>query len=184
MQRKNPGSSSQPNAPIDLTPLLDVIFIFLFVVIIAYAAKAQAVEAEAESRTEALEKQVEELSARLAEEESLREMYEEHISNYESSVIGGRVKIVTIYCTWDENDSTKRQIRVLASDREFSPVNLTAENQENGYSRLNQMLIDYITENSDAVVVLSLNTERILYRDQTAINELMGKLTRRYKYVY
>ena len=51
MQRKNPGSSSQPNAPIDLTPLLDVIFIFLFVVIIAYAAEAQAVEAEAVSRT-------------------------------------------------------------------------------------------------------------------------------------
>ena len=46
------------------------------------------------------------------------------------------------------------------------------------------MLIDYITQNSDSVVVLSLNTEKILYRDQTAINELMGKLTRKYKYVY
>ena len=191
MQRKNPGSSSQPNAPIDLTPLLDVIFIFLFVififlfvVIIAYAAKAQAVEAEAVSRTEELEKQVEELNARLTEEESLREMYEKRLSDYESDVIGGRVKIVTIYCTWDEEDSTKRQIRVLTSDKEFSPVNLTAENQENGYARLNQMLVDYITSNSDSVVVLSLNTERILYRDQTAINELMGKLTRKYKYVY
>ena len=184
MQRKNPGSSSQPNAPIDLTPLLDVIFIFLFVVIIAYAAKAQAVEAEAVSKTEELEKQVEELNARLTEEESLREMYEKRLSDYESDVIGGRVKIVTIYCTWDDEDSTKRQIRVLTSDKEFSPVNLTAENQENGYARLNQMLVDYITSNSDSVVVLSLNTERILYRDQTAINELMGKLTRKYKYVY
>ena len=159
MQRKNPGSSSQPNAPIDLTPLLDVIFIFLFVVIIAYAAKAQAVEAEAVSKTEELEKQVEELNARLTEEESLREMYEKRLSDYESDVIGGRVKIVTIYCTWDEEDSTKRQIRVLTSDKEFSPVNLTAENQENGYARLNQMLVDYITSNSDSVVVLSLNTE-------------------------
>ena len=111
-------------------------------------------------------------------------MYEERLSDYESDVIGGRVKIVTIYCTWDEEDSTKRQIRVLTSDKEFSPVNLTAENQENGYARLNQMLVDYITSNSDSVVVLSLNTERILYRDQTAINELMGKLTRKYKYVY
>ena len=96
----------------NLTPLLDVIFIFLFVVIIAYAAKAQAVEAEAVSRTEELEKQVEELNARLTEEESLREMYEKRLSDYESDVIGGRVKIVTIYCTWDDEDSTKRQIRV------------------------------------------------------------------------
>ena len=133
---------------------------------------------------ETMEKQVEELNARLTEEESLREMYEKRLSDYESDVIGGRVKIVTIYCTWDDEDSTKRQIRVLTSDKEFSPVNLTAENQENGYARLNQMLVDYITENSDSVVVLSLNTEKILYRDQTAINDLMGKLTRKYKYVY
>ena len=170
MQRKNPGSSSQPNAPIDLTPLLDVIFIFLFVVIIAYAAKAQAVEAEAVSRTEELEKQVEELNARLTEEESLREMYEKRLSDYESDVIGGRVKIVTIYCTWDEeNDETTLQVW-----GEYKVFGLL----------VNQMLVDYITENSDSVVVLSLNTEKILYRDQTAINELMGKLTRRYKYVY
>lgn len=184
MMRKNPGSSSQPNAPIDLTPLLDVIFIFLFVVIIAYAAKAQAVEAEAVSRTEELEKQVEELSGRLTEEESLREMYEERLSDYESDVLGSRVKIVTIYCTWDEEDSTKRQIRVMAPDKDFTPISLTADNQENGYARLSQMLTDYITENSDSVIVLSLNTGRILYRDQTAINELMGKLTRKYKNVY
>ena len=111
-------------------------------------------------------------------------MYEKRLSDYESDVIGGRVKLVTIDCTWDEEDSTKRQIRVMAPDKDFAPISLTADNQENGYARLSQMLTDYITENSDSVIVLSLNTGRILYRDQTAINELMGKLTRKYKYVY
>lgn len=182
--RRNPGSSSLPNAPIDLTPLLDVIFIFLFVVIIGYAAKAQAVEAEAQSRNEQLTEEVEELKAQLAEQEALRESYEERLADYENDVIGGRVKIVTIYCTWDEEDSTKRKIRVLTSDKNYDPVNLTAENQENGYARLNQLLVDYITGNRDSVVVLSLNTEKILHRDRTAISEMIDKLTRKYNYVY
>lgn len=48
MQRKNPSQASLPNASIDLTSLLDVIFIFLFVVIISNALATQRARADAD----------------------------------------------------------------------------------------------------------------------------------------
>ena len=184
MQRKNPGLSSLPNAPIDLTPLLDVIFIFLFVVIIGYSAKAQEAQAEAARKNELLSEEVENLKADLENETALREMYEERLSEYENDIIGGRVKIVTISCNWNETDSRKRQIRVVTSDGGYDPISITADNQENGYARLGQILEEYAKEHSDSVIILALDSERILHRDRIAINKLMDEIRANYTYVY
>lgn len=64
MQRRNPGQAGLPNAPIDLTSLLDIIFIFFFVVIISNASavldakdKAKKEVNEAAAAVEALEEE-------------------------------------------------------------------------------------------------------------------------------
>ena len=109
MRRKNPGPSSLPNAPIDLTSLLDVIFIFLFVVMIGYAlmaqkaeeaaaarvetAEAEALEAgkEAAEAAEALKKAEEALAEAgqdLKEQRALAAAYEDRVRDYDGQVIG------------------------------------------------------------------------------------------------
>lgn len=56
MQRKNPSFATLPNAPIDLTPLLDIIFIFLFALIISNANDMLDAREEAEEKVRAAKK--------------------------------------------------------------------------------------------------------------------------------
>ncbi len=69
--RRNPGSSSVPNSPVELTPLLDIIFIFLFIVIIANVRLAGKVREEAENKAARMQEELtaseEELAAARAE---------------------------------------------------------------------------------------------------------------------
>ena len=80
MRRKNPGPSSLPNAPIDLTSLLDVIFIFLFVVMIGYALTAQKAEEAAAVRAETAEAEALEAGKEAAEAAEALKAAEEELA--------------------------------------------------------------------------------------------------------
>lgn len=205
MARKNPGPSSQPNAAIDLTPLLDVIFIFLFVVIIGYAMAAQAAETqarEAEAKAaakvtekeaevaalsqevDALRAQVDALNDKLFDQTAMQEAYEGRLEDYDGEVIGTRVKIVTVSCTYSAVDSTSRQIRVITPEEVWEAIHLTPMNQDTGYERLERLLETYIEDHGDAVIVLSSSSDNIQRRDKLAIDRILDGLIRAYDYVY
>lgn len=205
MARKNPGLSSQPNAAIDLTPLLDVIFIFLFVVIIGYAMAAQTAETQAEEaeikaasrvaekeaeaaalsqEVDSLRAEVDTLSERLFDQTAMQEAYEGRLEDYDGEIIGGKVKIVTISCTYSAVDSTNRQIRVITPEEAWEPIHLTPANQDTGYDRLSRLLTAYITDHSDAVIVLSASSDNVQRRDKLAIDKVVDELIRTYDYVY
>lgn len=205
MARKNPGPSSQPNAAIDLTPLLDVIFIFLFVVIIGYAmaaqtAETQAEEAEAQASARVAKKEAEadaltgevaslrteidSLSEKLFDQAAMQEAYEGRLEDYDGEIIGAKVKIVTISCTYSAADSTNRQIRVITPEEAWEPIRLTPANQDTGYDRLTRLLTAYVTDHSDAVIVLSASSDSVQRRDKLAIDRIVDGLVRAYDYVY
>ncbi len=181
MRRKNPGPSSLPNAPIDLTSLLDVIFIFLFVVMIGYALTAQKAEeaaavraetaeaealeagkeaAEAAEALKAAEEELAEAGQELREQRGLVTAYENVVRDYESQVIGKRVKIVTISGSYDSEDSKNRLISIRLNESTIQ-VSITPDTMDSGYRRIRQMIKDYIDlfdDSKQTVVVFSVNS--------------------------
>ena len=154
MARRNPGAATQPNAPIDLTSLLDVIFIFLFVVMISNAQRVQKNEAEAEAeiaaaqaRVESLEADNQSLSSSLAEYEALSYDYDHLAEAYDASLtdyaaLDAMVRKITIYCTYDERDLMHRTIRVLTPDKAYDPIEVYPENENRCFAELDSILTE------------------------------------------
>ena len=206
MKRKNPASASRSNAPIELTPLLDVIFIILFIVIISNALNTKKVTAEAESEARAarqeksdLEKQaavkdaeIASLEAQLFDQEALEARYEQRLAEYEDSVIGRRVKIVTINCIYDTQDTTHRKLSAAAPGDAFPAADFTNDNAETTFARLANWLEQYIEANSSGstdkadrvIIVLSVGTEQILKRDRETLDRIIAGLEEKYDDVY
>ena len=187
MKRKNRSS-----APIELTPLLDVIFIILFIVIISNALNTKKVTAEAESEAAEARREVKlleseaatkdqeiaSLAAQIFDQEAMTAQYEQRIDELEGSVIGRRVKIVSISCIYDEADTTRRRLTAAAPDAESFTVDFTSDTAEMSFARLNNWLEQYIENNTRAgadkaervIIVLSVGSERILKRDREALD--------------
>ena len=201
MKRKNRSS-----APIELTPLLDVIFIILFIVIISNALNTKKVTAEAESEvsdarrevklleSEAARKDeaIESLEAQIFDQDAMAAQYEQRIDELEGSVIGRRVKIVSISCIYDEADTTRRRLTAAAPDAEAFTVDFTSDTAEMSFGRLNNWLEQYIENNTRAgadkservIIVLSVGSERILKRDREALDRIIAGLEAKYDDVY
>ena len=201
MKRKKPSS-----APIELTPLLDVIFIILFIVIISNALNTKKVTAEAESEAAEARREVKlleseaatkdqeiaSLAAQIFDQEAMTAQYEQRIDELEGSVIGRRVKIVSISCIYDEADTTRRRLTAAAPDAESFTVDFTSDTAEMSFGRLNNWLEQYIENNTRAgadkservIIVLSVGSERILKRDREALDRIIAGLEAKYDDVY
>ena len=208
MRRKNPGPSSLPNAPIDLTSLLDVIFIFLFVVMIGSAlmaqkaeeaaaarvetAEAEALEAgkEAAEAAEALKKAEEALAEAgqdLKEQRALAAAYEDRVRDYEGQVIGERVKIVTISGSYDGDDSKIREMLVMLNGESPVSFSVTPDTQDRAFERIRRMVREYIEmfdESDRTVVVISVNSTGIQRRDRQRLDVMIDEFTTEYSFVY
>lgn len=201
MKRKNPASSN-----IELTPLLDVIFIILFIVIISNALNTKKAAAEAESEvsdarrevklleSEAARKDeaIESLEAQIFDQDAMAAQYEQRIDELEGSVIGRRVKIVSLSCVYDEADTSRRRLAAAAPDAESFTVDFTSDTAEMSFGRLNNWLEQYIENNTRAgadkaervIIVLSVGSERILKRDREALDRIIAGLEAKYDDVY
>jgi len=212
MRRKN-ASSPRTKVPIELTPLLDVIFIILFIVIISNALNTKKVTAEAESEAAAArrevsalekelsardqaakekDKEIETLEAQLFDQEALKEGYEQRIAELEGTVIGRRVKIVSVSCIYDEKDSTHRKLSAAAPGAEPLTIDFGNDTAEMSFARLSNWLENYIETNTRAgadkservIIVLSVGSERILKRDREALDRIIAGLEAKYVDVY
>ncbi len=201
MKRKNRSS-----APIELTPLLDVIFIILFIVIISNALNTKKVTAEAESEADkarrevklleseaaAKDQEIASLEAQIFDQEAMAAQYEQRIDELEGSVIGRRVKIVSLSCIYDEADTARRRLAAAAPGTESFTVDFTSDTAEMSFSRLNNWLEQYIENNTRAgadkaervIIVLSVGSERILKRDREALDRIIAGLEAKYDDVY
>jgi biopolymer transport protein ExbD len=208
MRRKNPGPSSLPNAPIDLTSLLDVIFIFLFVVMIGYALTAQKAEeaaaarvktaeaealearkeaAEAAEALKAAEEALAEAGQDLKEQRALAAAYEDRVRDYEGQVIGERVKIVTISGSYDGDDSKIREMLVMLNGESPVSFSVTPDTQDRAFERIRRMVREYIEmfdESDRTVVVISVNSTGIQRRDRQRLDVMIDEFTTEYSFVY
>lgn len=158
---------------IDLTSLLDVIFILLLVILCGeQIAKEQYVNQE-QAATE-----------KVQEAEAVKELYEDQLEISDS--LNQYVNAISVYSDYNPDQITVRKIRVLKEAQELESYDLIGADTEKAYGEFEACLVEYITENPEQPVILSLNEgdEKILYRDEKAILAIFEALSDEYENVY
>lgn len=164
---------SKGDVLIDLTPLLDVIFIILLIVmwgqntVETNLKQAQADAEEAMQQTNA--------------EHMLYEQQLEIAENINSYVFA-----VAVVVPYDKTDVTQRTIQILKEGEEIESFELVGNNVTASVEAFEKSLMKYIEANKDRPVILSLNEQddNILYRDEVMVTEIFNELTKEYNNVY
>ncbi len=180
MKRRNPSQAAQLNSPIELTPLLDVIFIFLFFVLIGSTALYNKRLGELEERENSVNEKIEEQLDTQSEIDALQE----RLDYYENGVLSTKVRIVTVFCEYSEDDNTEREIRILYPGDTESKISLDDQTKQTALDQLEADLQTFISSNSNYDIVLVINEENILNRDYNSINKLMEDLEEQNENVY
>lgn len=205
MRRRNPATSTTSSPSIDMTSLMDVVFIFLFVVMIGYTIKCAQVEEGASQEKVQAEQMQEEYETQLASLQEKENEYlaqEQLLNDMKGDVLGERVKLISIYCTYEKSDNDpslwNRQINinVLNVDKTFETLVYTESTCKNAYNRVEDWLRTYIENESDkqddssksemVIIVLSLNQDggTILKKDHDALTNIIERLEKEYDNVY
>ena len=156
------------NILLDLTPLLDVIFIILLIFV---------------SQTILLKK------TSAGEAQRLQDEYTEAKKEYDlrNEMIDDYYTFVTVISTYDEENLENREIRISRDPNEADQIiTLNGSDVEQEYSEFEECLRGYIDPGREAPIVFSLNQgdERILYRDENRIRETVEKLQNSNNNVY
>lgn len=162
------------NVLIDLTPLLDVVFIVLLVVVcqLQYTKSDMAqAKADIEDQKAAVERQ--------------KEQYDDQRDSLDN--ITDYVSFISVNAHFD-SDLVTRHIEVMNSDKESvipEIAELKGTSVTDGYTDLRNYIEGYLQEDSERMVVLSLNEgdEDILYRDEKEIKQIFNTLSSEYSNV-
>ena len=158
---------------IDLTSLLDVIFIILLVVI----CREQKLSVDQREQTENLTEL----------EEQARIKYELYMDQLDTADGENDYLLqASVNASYNPEDIIRREVSILLKGEE-EPKTFEILGQENKkMDELRDMLKEYVENNPDKPVILSLNEgdERILYRDEKAIKKIFEELSSEYRNVY
>lgn len=170
MERKR---NNRSDVFIDLTSLLDVIFIILLVVLCGQSSINQNLE-ETQLTAENAQMQA----------ENAKDLYEDMIDTSDS--LNQLVRIVSISVPYDKTEITRREIKVLAEGGDIVSFNLIGNEVTEPLNAFKDTLVEYIRQNNEKPVILSLNEddEKILYRDEIKINDILTDLSKEYENVY
>ncbi len=164
--------SSKSDIIIDLTSLLDVIFIILLVVLCGQSSLNQGL---ADSQTD--------VEQAKAQAEAEYKLYEEQLEMADSlNQLVCAVSVIVPY----EADVTRRTIMILKEGETIEEISLIGNDTSKAIAAFRESLISFILENQDRPVILSLNEEDdyILYRDEVMVQEMFADLAKEYDNVY
>ena len=158
---------------IDLTSLLDVIFIILLIVmwgqntVETNLKQAQAETESAKTQTEAEQK-----------------LYEQQLEIADN--INHYVFAVSVVVPYDKEDVTHRTIQILKEGEEIESFELVGNNVNTSVEAFRNSLVKFVEANQDRPVILSLNEQddNILYRDEVMVTDIFYELTKEYNNVY
>lgn len=169
------------NTVVELTSLLDVIFIVLMIVIcnqqINLEEKGRDVEAaceeaaEVKAEAEAVLSEAEDLRA---EAEAEKALFEEHREKFED--VSSQMTTVTVIIDYQPSNLRTRTIRLVADADTPETITITPETENDAYTKFEEKLEDLVTqaEASDKPVVISIDMTRILYRDELRAEEVLS----------
>lgn len=175
---KNKKPRSLGRLLIDLTPLLDVIFIVLIVVLAGqdnYSTEADRKYAEAE-------KYVKEVNAEMEEIDAENSVLKEQMSTYSS--LNEYFNVVTVYAAYSQENRKLRTIYIKVNTDEPITINLNPSNVSTAWAECRKYIEDKIKEDLSLPMILSINTnsdEKMLYRDEESIHSMFMDLMNNYK---
>ena len=169
---------NKENIFIDLTSLLDVVFILLMVVML----NGQEMSNQAD---------IQRVDASRAEKEALvnLKLYKKQMETVDE------LWMISVDASYDSEDVTKRQIRILKMGEDVEDsIEMDGTNTKEPLDKLKASLDSYIvswitsnqyTENPKPIILsINENDDHILYRDEKAIQEIFYELKDKYKDVY
>lgn len=166
--RRN-GSRFRNDILIDLTSMLDVIFIILLVLVCGQTIISDDLN-EAQAQAEYAK----------AQAEAEKQLYEEQQEAFNN------VWAVSVVVPYDEDEITRRQIRILKQGEEIQSIDLIGNDITESVNNFKALLAGYIEQNQDKPIILSLNEndDHILYRDEVMVNGIFDELVQTYGNVY
>ena len=162
---------------IDLTPLLDVIFIVLIVVLVG----RDSYNAEADKKYADAEQYVSEADAKVAEMEAKNATYTEQMKAY--GEISEYVYLITVYAGYNPANRKFRTIYLMINSDEPKQINLNPSTETDAWAECRTIIEGVIQKNENAQAVLSVsteNSEKMLYRDEEAIYSIFRDLMKKY----
>lgn len=176
---------NKSDLPIDLTSLLDIIFIILLIVICNQ--KINMIDSKTEA--EAIEAQAEEIRAEAAEAEkeahdiiSEAESYKEQLENY--AELNDYLTMVTVYVDYTPRDIKNRTIRIIVNESEKSRIELNPDTKSEAMKQLKNDLVQIMKSYTDVPVIISINRDNILYRDENSVRDVIDGLCREFGNLY
>jgi len=171
MRKKRSGSGR--DVLIDLTSLLDVIFILLLIVLWGQNNK----------QDELLRMQAEAERSKVQAEAEYK-LYEQQTELADN--INRFVCAASVVVPYDKKNVTKRTIQILKEGEEIESFELAGNNVTASVENFRASLIRYIEANKTKPVILCLNEndDNILYRDERMVTEIFVELAKEYTNVY
>ncbi len=149
----------------DLTPLLDVIFIILMVVMCKLA----------------LDNNV--MTTRLDDATSTKNTIETQADTY--SNVNKLVAFITLNADYESGNPKNRHIKLAYNDdSNIIDIVITPDTEKKSFDDFNKQLEDFIEANKDKPVLLTLDEERILYRDHLELSRIIEDLQKKYNNLY
>lgn len=179
---------------IDLTSLLDVVFIVLAIVLCNQQYQIKTLETAGEQlmqERDSIEQKQNEMNEREKQVAEREEVTDSQYVLYKDQLNTGDnlmqyVLTISVNVGYVTPDMKERNINILAGGEENPEVfHLKGENTEE-LNTFEEKLKKYIEDNDDKPVILSLNEdeEKILWRDEYKIKEIFEKLGNNYDNVY
>ena len=162
------GRNRKSDILIDLTSLLDVIFILLMVVL---------------ARQQITKMDLDKERVRFAEEEAaLKELTEETEEKYklytDQTDMAEKVVLISVTAAFSEVDPKERDLTILKNgNKEPDVFHLSGKDTEEAFSRFEEKLKSYAgSEGMPVVISLADDGSEILYRDQQRIEAMFNNL--------
>ena len=170
-KKKTPGQLI-----IDLTPLLDVIFILLIVVL---SFQDNFIK-QADEKTEAARSNAEKAEETVAQNEEHYAAVQQQLENYEQ--LYDFVNIVTIYAGYSPADRRYRTLHVVINGGEQWEKEINPSNEENVWAECKNYIESTLSGKAENPTVFSIKDEKMLYRDEQSILKLYEELNLPNKY--
>ena len=173
---KNRFSGKLKNT-IELTSLLDVIFIVLMIVICNQQINMTVKEDTAKVKMEqAMDAQ--------ADADAEKELYKQHRETFET--VNEQMDVITVYVDYIPSDIKNREIRIMVNDDELPVIKLSPSNTKESFEQFETSLEKKVAgaEEADKPVIISIDTSQILYRDEKAVDEIIGRLFDKHDNLY
>lgn len=172
---------------IDLTSLLDVVFIVLLIILSDQQNREQKISEREDvlvQRENTVNQREESVNQREQEANTQYELYSDQLDMADN--VYKYVMTISVNVEYVSQDMKERKVNVLlGGETEIEEFELKGNNTEN-LDKLDQRLNECIKNNNDRPIILSLNEddEKILWRDERKIEEIFEKLDGTYDYVY